>query len=90
MLVESPNWTEFMDEYLEIVNTHMESASHLNKYLDNDVRMHVKILTSVYTEIFRGMMKSKNPLSPVGLSAWKKFSIASMILYSKLKNRVGY
>ena len=29
MLVESPNWTEFMDEYLEIVNTHMESASHL-------------------------------------------------------------
>ena len=90
MLVESPNWTEFMDEYLEIVNTHMESASHLNKYLDYDVRMHVKILTSVYTEIFRGMMKSKNPLSPVGLSAWKKFSIASMILYSKIKNRVGY
>lgn len=90
MLVESKNWTEFMDEYLGVVDTHMESASHLNKYLDADVRVHVKILTSVYTEIFRGMVKSKNPLSPVGLSTWKKFSIASMILYSKFKNRVGY
>lgn len=90
MLIESKDWSEFMDEYLDVINTHMESASHLNKYLEADVRVHVRILTSVYTEIYRGMVKSKNPLSPVGLSTWKKFSIASMILYSKLKNRVGY
>lgn len=90
-LSESPSWTSFMREYLEVVRRHQTSAVHLFEYLDPRSRVQPRIMLDAYTKIFNEIVKRSGDVfsAPLKLSAISKMSLWMKINYMKLRVRLN-
>ena len=66
-------WKSFVQEYIEIVRRHQESAQHLFEYLDSKSQLQPKLMCEAYDAIFHEIVRcsgdvlSKRP----SLSKWR-------------------
>tara|TARA_B100000700_G_scaffold329844_1_gene453178 strand:+ start:2690 stop:3688 length:999 start_codon:yes stop_codon:yes gene_type:complete len=89
-LSESPSWTSFIREYLEVVRRHQTSAVHLFEYLDPRSRVQPRIMLDTYMEIFNEIVKRSGDVfsAPLKLSSISKMSLWMKINYMKLRLRL--
>ena len=89
-LSESPSWTSFMREYLEVVRRHQTSALHLFEYLDPRSSVQPRIMLDAYMKIFNEIVKRSGDVfsAPLKLSSISKMSLWMKINYMKLRVRL--
>ena len=82
-------WKSFVQEYIEIVRRHQESAQHLFEYLDAKSRLQPQLMCEAYEAIFHEIVRrsgdvfSKRP----SLSKWRKIRLAAKLSLRRLRAR---
>jgi len=82
-------WKSFVQEYIEIVRRHQESAQHLFEYLDSKARLQPQLMCEAYDAIFHEIVRrsgdvfSKRP----SLSKWRKIRLAAKLSLRRLRAR---
>ena len=82
-------WKSFVQEYIEIVRRHQESAQHLFEYLDTKSRLQPQLMCEAYEAIFHEIVRrsgdvfSKRP----SLSKWRKIRLAAKLSLRRLRAR---
>jgi len=82
-------WKSFVQEYIEIVRRHQESAQHLFEYLDVKSRLQPQLMCEAYEAIFHEIVRcsgdvfSKRP----SLSKWRKIRLAAKLSLRRLRAR---
>ena len=82
-------WKSFVQEYIEIVRRHQESAQHLFEYLDSKSQLQPKLMCEAYDAIFHEIVRrsgevfSKRP----SLSKWRKIRLAAKLSLRRLRAR---
>ena len=82
-------WKSFVQEYIEIVRRHQESAQHLFEYLDSKSRLQPQLMCEAYDAIFHEIVRrsgdvfSKRP----SLSKWRKIRLAAKLSLRRLRAR---
>ena len=82
-------WKSFVQEYIEIVRRHQESAQHLFEYLDAKSRLQPQLMCEAYEAIFHEIVRrsgdvfSKRP----SLSKWRKICLAAKLSLRRLRAR---
>ena len=82
-------WRSFVQEYIEIVRRHQESAQHLFEYLDSKSRLQPQLMCEAYDAIFHEIVRrsgdvfSKRP----SLSKWRKIRLAAKLSLRRLRAR---
>ena len=82
-------WRSFVQEYIEIVRRHQESAQHLFEYLDAKSRLQPQLMCEAYEAIFHEIVRrsgdvfSKRP----SLSKWRKIRLAAKLSLRRLRAR---
>ena len=82
-------WKSFVQEYIEIVRRHQESAQHLFEYLDSKARLQPQLMCEAYDAIFNEIVRrsgdvfSKRP----SLSKWRKIRLAAKLSLRRLRAR---
>jgi len=82
-------WKSFVQEYIEIVRRHQESAQHLFEYLDSKSQLQPQLMCEAYDAIFHEIVRrsgdvfSKRP----SLSTWRKIRLAAKLSLRRLRAR---
>ena len=82
-------WKAFVQEYIEIVRRHQESAQHLFEYLDSKSRLQPQLMCEAYDAMFHEIVRrsgdvfSKRP----SLSKWRKIRLAAKLSLRRLRAR---
>ncbi len=82
-------WKSFVQEYIEIVRRHRESAQHLFDYLDARSQLQPQLMCEAYDAIFQEIVRlsgdvfSKRP----SLSKWRKIRLAAKLSLRRLRAR---
>lgn len=82
-------WKSFVQEYIEIVRRHQESAQHLFEYLDSKSQLQPQLMCEAYDAIFHEIVRrsgdvfSKRP----SLSKWRKIRLAAKLSLRRLRAR---
>ena len=82
-------WKAFVQEYIEIVRRHQESAQHLFEYLDSKSRLQPQLMCEAYDAMFHEIVRrsgdvfSKRP----SLSKWRKIRLAVKLSLRRLRAR---
>ena len=82
-------WKSFVQEYIEIVRRHQESAQHLFEYLDSKSLLQPQLMCEAYDAIFHEIVRrsgdvfSKRP----SLSTWRKIRLAAKLSLRRLRAR---
>ncbi|MGB1566953.1 MAG: phytoene/squalene synthase family protein [Candidatus Poseidoniaceae archaeon] len=82
-------WKSFVQEYIEIVRRHQESAQHLFEYLDSKSQLQPQLMCEAYDAIFHEIVRcsgdvfSKRP----SLSKWRKIRLAAKLSMKRLRAR---
>jgi len=82
-------WKAFVQEYIEIVRRHQESAQHLFEYLDSKSRLQPQLMCEAYDAMFHEIVRrsgdvfSKRP----SLSRWRKIRLAAKLSLRRLRAR---
>ena len=82
-------WKSFVQEYIEVVRRHQESAQHLFEYLDAKSRLQPQLMCEAYEAIFHEIVRrsgdvfSKRP----SLSKWRKIRLAAKLSLRRLRAR---
>ena len=82
-------WKSFVQEYIEIVRRHQESAQHLFEYLDPKSQLQPQLMCEAYDAIFHEIVRcsgdvfSKRP----SLSKWRKIRLAAKLSLRRLRAR---
>lgn len=82
-------WKSFVQEYIEIVRRHQESAQHLFEYLDSKSQLQPQLMCEAYDAIFHEIVRrsgdvfSKRP----SLSKWRKIRLAVKLSLRRLRAR---
>ena len=90
-LVQTHSWRCFMNEYLDVVRRHRESALHLFDYLDAKSKVQPRIMLDAYTKIFNEITRRAGDVftAPVKLSLASKASLFVRISYLKLRAKLS-
>ena len=82
-------WKSFVQEYIEVVRRHQESAQHLFEYLDTKSQLQPQLMCEAYEAIFHEIVRcsgdvfSKRP----SLSKWRKIRLAAKLSLRRLRAR---
>ena len=82
-------WKSFVQEYIEVVRRHQESAQHLFDYLDTKSQLQPQLMCEAYEAIFHEIVRcsgdvfSKRP----SLSKWRKIRLAAKLSLRRLRAR---
>ena len=82
-------WKSFVQEYIEIVRRHQESAQQLFDYLASKSRLQPQLMCEAYDAIFHEIVRrsgdvfSKRP----SLSKWRKIRLAAKLSLRRLRAR---
>ena len=82
-------WKAFVQEYIEIVRRHQESAQHLFEYLDSKSRLQPQLMCEAYDAMFHEIVRrsgdvfSKRP----SLSKWRKIRLAAKLSLRRFRAR---
>ena len=80
---------KFVQEYIEIVRRHQESAQHLFEYLDSKSQLQPQLMCEAYDAIFHEIVRcsgdvlSKRP----SLSKWRKIRLAAKLSLRRFRAR---
>ena len=80
-------WKSFVQEYIEIVRRHQESAQHLFEYLDSKSQLQPQLMCEAYDAIFHEIVRRSGDVfsSRPKLSKWRKLRLAAKLSIRRIR-----
>ncbi len=80
-------WKAFVQEYIEVVRRHQQSAKHLFEYLDSKSRLQPQLMCEAYDAIFNEIVRRSGDVfsSRPKLSKWRKLRLAAKLSLRRIR-----
>lgn len=80
-------WKAFVQEYIEVVRRHQQSAKHLFEYLDSKSRLQPQLMCEAYDAIFHEIVRRSGDVfsSRPKLSKWRKLQLAAKLSLRRIR-----